>query len=66
MQEKEENIPPMISLLCWHCIAACGLLSSQQCVALRLHGLGGIYYRAKLYLAVMSTAANYKKLSNAL
>lgn len=31
-----------------------------------MHRPGGIYFKARLYLAVMSTAANYKKLSNAL
>lgn len=57
---------PRLLLLCWYCIASCDPLSSQQCIDFRLHRLGGIYFRARLYLAVMSTAANYKKLSNAL
>lgn len=56
---------PRLLLLCY-CIASCDPLSSQQCTDFRLHRLGGIYFRARLYLAVMSTAANYKKLGNAL
>lgn len=66
MQEKEEKNIPRLLLPCWHCIASCDPLSSQQCVVLRLHRLGGTYFRARLYLDVMSTAANYKKISNAL
>lgn len=63
--KRSKHIPRLL-LLCWYCIASCDPLSSQQCIDFRLHRLGGIYFRARLYLAVMSTAANYKKLSNAL
>lgn len=57
---------PRLLLLCWYCTASSDPLSSQQCTDFKLHRLGGIYFRARLYLAVMSTAVNYKKLSNAL
>jgi len=63
---KRRKCIPRLLLPCWHCVNSCDHLSSQQCVALRLHRLGGIYFRARLYLAMMSTAADYKKLSNAL
>lgn len=64
-RRKNKQTHPQ-AFLCWYCIASCDPLSSQQCIDFRLHRLGGIYFRARLYLAVMSTAANYKKLSNAL